>query len=595
MLYLGYINFASSKNHIEKLKTSLQSFTKTPPSIIQKGNLALAYGKLQSNLDLDKVWENKSAILLGRIFNKESNKGYKSEDFESLEINEVSALSRWFWGKYVCFSVNEAKSIYTINLDRTGQLPCFYHRYPDGNIVLSSSIDILYHFLGCRPEFNWNYLCSYLVYGNSSSIQSPFTGISEVPPACKLEVTKDSIQTLPNWDPFGEYESRNLQSLDPVQALDLTLSAWIEPYQNVYVSLSGGLDSSAIAYCARGIIHQNQTLRAVNYYHSGLQSSNEVEQARRVCEDTGIELIEIDARQSLPFDAPNQANAFHPNKPVPGLISRRWSECIFDSLCKENSFTFISGHGSDHIFMRPPTKKSLSDLLLERGFMGFSKTLKQIAHFYRDPVLPILSQNLSSIVGYYFGRKYKKRDIHDKLVDIPDWFSKSLLKNLSDDYIHPIYEVLPSKVLPGKYEQIDAFYEGLASIHLDFNENTDPTFYPYLYEPIVGLALSYPTYSLFDHGYDRYPLRESASKKFNTKTVWRRDKSQTTGIFQLGLKKNFKSIAELCLEGQFAKQALIDRDGFYKTINLISNGDNKNMWPIIQLVSSEMFIKYWGQ
>ena len=47
---------------------------------------------------------------------------------------------------------------------------------------------------------------------------------------------------------------------------------------------------------------KDQTLNALNYFHSQVKSSNELVHARKVCEETGIELIEIDASNSLPFD-----------------------------------------------------------------------------------------------------------------------------------------------------------------------------------------------------------------------------------------------------------------------------------------------------
>ena len=89
----------------------------------------------------------------------------------------------------------------------------------------------------------------------------------------------------------------------------------------------------------------------------------------------------------------------------------------------------------------------------------------------------------------------------------------------------------------------------------------DPTYYPFLYEPVVEFALSFPTYELFDKGYDRYPLRKAVSEIFKTDTVWRRDKSQTTGLFQLGIKQNLDHVLDICLKGHFVKQGLIDKEG----------------------------------
>mgnify|MGYP002082730747 CR=1 FL=1 len=312
-----------------------------------------------------------------------------------------------------------------------------------------------------------------------------------------------------------------------------------------------------------------------------------------MCQETGIELIEIDASNSLPFDPPQQKRSLKPNKPFPGILSLRWMETIFDHTPSNESFTLINGHGSDHIFMRPPSKKALSDYMLESGASEFKIKLNNIAHFYREPLFSIFKENIKYILPYIFSIKKEKRNIKNKIKDIPTWIKQEILQNTSNAFSHPIYEHLPNKILPGKYDQVNAFYEGIASIHIEMMNEADPTFYPFLYQPVVEFALSFPTYELFDKGYDRYPLRKAISEHFKTDAVWRRDKSQTTGLFQLGVKQNLNRVLEACLEGNFVKQGLIDREGLHKTITLIGNGDTNFLWPFMYLASAEIFLRYW--
>lgn len=77
--------------------------------------------------------------------------------------------------------------------------------------------------------------------------------------------------------------------------------------------------------------------------------------------------------------------------------------------------------------------------------------------------------------------------------------------------------------------------------------------------------------------------------------MWRRDKSETTGIFQLGIKKNLEHVLTICLEGQFVKKGFIDREGLHKTIMLISSGDIKHLWPLTHLASLEIFLELWQE
>jgi asparagine synthase (glutamine-hydrolysing) len=338
----------------------------------------------------------------------------------------------------------------------------------------------------------------------------------------------------------------------------------------------------------------NQTLTAVNYFHAQVKSSNELVHAREVCQETGINLVEIDASYFLPFDPSGKKQLLKPNKPFPGIVSLKWLEKTEDYLPSDGSCTFLSGHGSDHIFMCPPSKKFLSDYILEKGLRGSKEQLNNITHFYRDSLFPILKENAISLGYHFLWRRLKKRHPKNTQDETPDWIKQALYQRTSSDFVHPIYETLSKKILPGKYDQIDGLYEVLASIHMEM-DNIHPTYYPFLYEPVVEFAFSFPVYNLFDKGYDRYPLRKAVSDRFKTETVWRRDKSQTTGLFQLGIKKNMEHVLDLCLEGKFVKQGLVDKEGLHNTIMLIANGDFIYMWPFMHLASSEIFLKYWDE
>jgi len=588
MIYAGLIHFNDARDRACELEGALASYTQTSPTIVTKSSLTLCYGKLSNTQDMDEVWENASSLVLGRIFDKMNACSFGKENFKDLSTQTKEEALAKIWGKYIYIQAHDKNSQFDIVVDSTGQLPFFYAPLPNGNVLFASDIEILLKVLGQKPEMNWTYLCSYLVYGNSSAIQTPFQNIYELPPACCLKISKNERKTEPFWNPLRSVR----QEKDAVGVLQATLKAWIEPYKNICVSLSGGLDSSSLVYCLKGILKDNQTLSAVNYFHSQVKSSNELVHARKVCQETGIDLVEIDASTPLPFDPSSQKQLLKPNKPFTGLISLKWFENTAAYLPSEGSCTFLSGHGSDHIFMRPPSKKSVSDYILERGFTGSQAQLKNITQFYRDPIFSILKENALSLSSYFLSRRLGKRDPKNMQDKSPDWIKRALHQQSSPDFVHPMYEPLSKKILPGKYVQIDALYEGIASIHMEMDP-IYPTSYPYLYEPVVEFALSFPTYDLFDKGYDRYPLRKAVSDHFKTETVWRRDKSRTTGIFQLGVKKNLEHVLEICLEGQFVKQGLIDKEGLRQTILLIGNGGIDHLWSFMQLASAEIFINTW--
>lgn len=593
MIYAGFINFGSLSLEDINLKGAIDTFSDVDSSIIRKKNLVLCFGKRSQTKDMDRFLENDTAILMGRAFDKEKSCSLEKAAFKRLSNLDKERALKQIWGKYVYIQVNNESSEFEIVVDSAGQLPFFYYPLTDGSLVFASDIEILFRVLRQKPEYNWNYLCSYLFYGNSSAIQTPFNGVFEVPPACSLQISKRERKTKPFINTLNSYQRHEIQEQGAVTAIQKTLKPWIKPYKSICVSLSGGLDSSSLVYCLKDIIAKDQTLTALNYFHSTIQSSNELVHARQVCKEVGIDLIEVDASNSLPFDRPLHKRRLNPNKPIPGLLCMRWEEAIEENLNYLGAYTFLSGHGSDHIFMRPPTQKAVTDYILENGLKGCKAPLNGLAHFYRDSLFPILKANVRSLSSYFFRQKKDRRHRTEAIKNLPCWIKRDLIQPELNTYSHPIYDHLSSSILPGKYDQIDALFEGLASIHVEVLDQISPTFYPFLYEPVVEFALSFPTYKLFARGYDRYPLRQSVGDHFGTEIVWRRDKSQTTGIFQLGLKRNIAHVLELCLEGQLAKRGLIEKESLRKTIHLIANGDIQHLWSLGHLASTELFLNYW--
>lgn len=331
MIYAGILNSKFSKISEGKLIKAVGSFTQGSPSILQKGELILCYGKLSNDQDMDEVLENDSAILMGRVFDKNNSIALKEESFKDLHLLKKEEFLSRVWGKYVYIKSANKADHFEIILDPTGQLPFFYYLLSDGSILFSSDIEIICKILAQKPDYNWEYLCSYMVYGNSSSVQTPFKGVFEVPPACCLQVTGDKRQTTPFWNPLESYNDLKEKKENAVNVLQKTLKPWVDPYKNIVVSLSGGLDSSSLVYCLKDILEPQQTLKAINYFHSEIKSSNELVHARKVCEETKIELIEIDVSACLPFDLYKNKNSLKANKPFPGMISQRWIDIIYPS------------------------------------------------------------------------------------------------------------------------------------------------------------------------------------------------------------------------------------------------------------------------
>ena len=586
MIYAGTIQFGANLSNAtnNRICISLQNYFNRKPNIIKKGCLTLFCTKVSELQDLDKIYENNSSVLIGRIFDKDTKK--QAISFHDLSKEKI--LDK-IWGRYIYFCVSKNRCQYEIITDISSQLPFYYYTYEDGSIIFASSIDVFFKITSHTPEKNWTYIWSYLTHGNTSTTQTAFKNLKELPPGCNAIVKKEAkTEIKPFWNPTSLYNSHYIK-YDAVSVLNTSLKSWIAPYKNVCISLSGGLDSSAIAYCVNDIKTGNQNLSALNFFHSAIQSSNEVHYARKVSQETGIKLIEIDISNYLPFSPFDKNYLLKPNKPFPGLSNLGWLDMVQANIPFEESCIFISGHGSDQIFMRPPSKRSILDYIIINGLTGSSKYLKNVMGFYTESFFSIFQENIVPFISYYLKNSSYKTYNNT----YPDWINPSLRSKAFDGYMHPIHSsYLSKKILPGKYNQIEALLQAIATTPQDINQDRH-TYYPFLNIPMIEFALNLPSYELFNASYDRYPLRQAVCSKFKTDTVWRRSKSQTTGVSQLGIKKNLEYILSICLEGELVREGFIDKDKLYKTIILVSNGDTKDMWSLTHIFSCELFFNIW--
>ena len=277
-----------------------------------------------------------------------------------------------------------------------------------------------------------------------------------------------------------------------------------------------------------------------------------------------------------------------PNKPATALFGSSEADPIFALLNQEDPAIFISGHGGDHIFMCPPTKRSMTDYFKEEGMRGLYKKTCDLAAYYRKPLANILKPNLKYV---FRGLSAKKREI-DEMNQAP-WFHKKLYEFSSTSYEHPFYNQPNLPDAPGKFDQFTGILQAFSSICIDGVDQTNPTFYPLLCTPIIECALKIPTYNLYEQGFDRYPFRKAVSDYFKTDCVWRRDKGETSGILQLSIKANMERILSLCLEGGFARNNFVNKDLLQKHIKEVAYGSTDYLWPLLNLLSVEIFLEYW--
>jgi asparagine synthase (glutamine-hydrolysing) len=598
MIIAGVFNQVN-ENTFKKLASITGEKIKKDLTYFKNDFVNIIVGKTSPTVDQGEILKLEKVLLAGKVFSKDDYKALTTEELKQQSEFSNLSFTKKYWGNYLYITVKD--KVVTILRDPVGQFPLFYTRLDSGECLFSSEIEILINMMKSKPEFNWKYFSSYLIHAFITTEQTAFNGIYELPHGCQLSfnyVGKELKRSVV-WNPLDYLQGyRDLEDTKNkiISITSNVIKSWIRNAETVSLDFSGGTDSTGLLFLLNSVMDKNKEIKLINMFHPNVSSSDERRYAGATAKGLGLDLIEFDNSNSLPYDLIYKEMNFKPNWPTSNLTCLKTNADI-DFLLKENKNTiYMSGHGGDHIFMCPPPVTSLCDYLIEQGKNGFNSKLKEISVMFRRPLFLILQDIIKGFVFYYLYSHYNQSTYAiDKTKKVP-WFNNEILLLEKQMRYYPFfYEENTTKSLPGKFGLMDAIYSGLSTIKTDIRDGgTNPVFYPLFSQPLLELVLSIPTYESYRDGFNRYLFRKAISDTFKTNAVWRKDKGETSGITQRGLKKNEKRILELCLEGKIVKQGLINKEKLYAGMFEVINGKIDNMWAIISLVSAEIFMNYWN-
>lgn len=576
-----------NSKHNEGVEASIQDvarccFSKSH-KIHSNQDMFIVSGKISDN-DYDVALEHSRKILFGRVFNKAT---YEEFNENNLRNARASDISKKWWGKYIFFESHvDGKT--TVTRDPTGQLPFFYTQINQDLVLFSSELELLVKLLPSRPSYDWPYLLSNILYNhNSHSNRTAFQSVYELPPGCSVNLQKPSQIEL-TWNPIEYINAEPIKNLEIIQTLESSLKSWVSNYKNIVLSFSGGLDSSALIYALSSVTSADQNLVPVNFYHPDIISSDERKHAHQICSSLNHNLLEINLEDCLPFSPLKKPLSFKPNHPFAALTHLALGEKMTDIVHSYPSSIALNGQGGDHIFLANPPPSLIIDYIRDKGLTGFQKHLQNVSDYYRTTHLQIFKSA---------AREYRNICSHGRSVvydeNSANWMTEDFLNLGKNQFLHPVQSIFSKEIPVGKVSHIIEIDHGIASVALELG-NHNPVYCPFLYQPMIELALKIPTYSLTQNGYDRFPLRQAISQKYGTNHVWRRNKGETTGIVQFGAKQNLNYLMDLCLEGTLSMNGFIDRALVESTLKNFSKGGAESLWPLMNLISTEIFFEMWN-
>lgn len=528
-----------------------------------------------------------SGIIIGKIFDKEASKKaeFNIEQVKRITVNP-ERITKEYWGRYIAALYNKENKTLTLIRDPLGLLTLFYIKIDDG-ILFSTEAKLLYDALEKKPELDMNFFAEHMININQALPTTPFQGIKELLPGMSLTIKLDGSTSYKFlWDIESIKSSAIKDKIAFEQELLSTLKtcvkAWTEDAKGVCVELSGGTDSSGVMLLLHEVLPQDKKLICVNYIDSKTASSNEIEYAKEIAEICDSKLEFIDWQTSTLLDP--LPNDWFPNKPGSLMMFYNTRRQIQEFAKANNCDEIMNGQGGDHVFLAPQPKRSIADYWLDNGFSGIGKPFNEIVGVYRAPWFSITKETFNCISNYY--RKIHKDPIEPKT----DFFNKEFLNDLKKHKFYLIDKLV--NFYPAKASQIESLCHAVSYAERDIYPST--VTHPLLSQPIVEIGLNIPTYQSFDNGFDRIFFRNAVTRIKKTNALWRKIKGQTTGSMVKACSQQYAQIRDIIMSGQIANSGMINKQWFDIELTKMKHGHAENLWPIIHILTSQLWINKWN-
>lgn len=512
---------------------------------------------------------------------------FTHSDAHVLTKNPKIIMKDW-WGRYAGALYNKEKQRCTLVRDPQGLSTLFYKITPDG-VIFSTDMSLLYDVLEEKPSLNAAYLAEYVIGHNYALSSTSFNEIQELLPGMSLHIQADgscSIEQL--WD-ISELKGSFIANTDEFEhtllaTMKASLKAWVGDSSGICLELSGGADSSGLMILLRNILPEHKNIIGINYIDSKTPTSNEVVYAQEVADICNAPLHFLDWQDSSLLDP--LPTSWRPDKPTTFLMFYNTSRQLHELAERYNCSTIMNGQGGDHVFLAPQPTESLADYWLDKGLRGITKPLKELSNANRMPWWMLMRDTTSSIATYYSGRKSK-----NETSEPVNYFNPALHYNKTTDDFY--LDKSMSHFYPAKKSHVKSLFH--AQSYADRNQRMDTRIitHPLLSQPIVELGLQIPTYQSFNNGFDRIFFRNSVSRIKKPKALWRSIKGETTSSMAKSFATHAQEVQDIVLQGYFAQNGLLNNQWFIEEMAKIRHGQIQNLWPVIKLLTSQLWINQW--
>lgn len=502
--------------------------------------------------------------------------GLEGKVEDSARSNDWSALPAACWGNYVLFTTDEDGHP-RVYRDPSGSVGAFHLRLVDQDLFFSDAefVRALGFLDGARPDLR--FAVHWMQFPFLKTARSGLQDVSEVLAGTWRHRNRTGWTSALGWNPWAYAAGTTAlrkSSAVAVAVRDAALATIPAQLRGdtPALQLSGGLDSSIIALCAkRGGID----CPGVHFVTSSADG-DEQRYAQEVADICGIMLTivsESDLRHGLERTIPL---AIVPGaNPVLAPIER----AILQAVGASGAESLVDGGGGDNLFCYLTTAAPVVDAL-RRGPPGAARravtAVAEITHSsWWDVVKAAVRVGL---------RPLGVRRWHEDLT----FLNREL--RLAGPDPHP-WLGAPTGALEGRREHI----ETIAQIQHFFDRRTDwsmPVLHPLLAQPMLELCLGIPSWLWIEGGRDRAIARTAFEGLVPQSVLARRMKGSLQGFIQRSFEAQRSDLCALLLDGELRRNGIVEPSAIEAAFRQAAVPDAVQL-RLTELASLEQWMRSW--
>lgn len=450
-------------------------------------------------------------------------------------------LTRTVWGRYVAVFLTPNGRLSGVFRDPSGAMDCAVSRRGPAWLIASDTPDWLVD--GHEHSgLSWGAVANVLRDSITLSTADLLQGWKTVWPGA-LHLPDGRNRTI--WSPVqAARRSTSMGAVELRETVDAAVAGLTRQRSSLLVEVSGGLDSAIMAASLRADGFPGQVLWLNT--HGPYPESDERAYATAVAEALGVPLtiLSRSARDLAKGLALEHPRSFRPS------LNRL--DAAYDALqadlCEAHGVEgVLTGKGGDVAFLQTASSSILADELRDRGWaVLLGRTAPVLARRMRRSAWRNMRAAIAS------ARRPREYSPSANVLLHPDIRG-------AENPPHP-WLVDMDGVGPGKRQQIVGFASNLGLHSLSRRSERADLLHPALSQPVMEAVLATPSYALTKGGHDRLLAREAFADRLPQALVHRRSKAELGSYYGRVIAANIDRLRPHLLEGNLARQGLIDRD-----------------------------------